>query len=342
VASKVCNGKLNTFSIGFADRDHDESEYAQKVAEYLGTEHHKYIVTENDAKELVGDMLEFYDEPFADSSAIPTMMVSRLAKRDVSMALSGDGGDELFHGYGAYIWAKRMHNLEPIKQMIGDLLSISPSDRYKRASYIFKYKNKEHLKSHIFSQEQYLFSELELARILNGNIYVDTGVEQDYSNYVRKLTPEEAQAIFDIRYYLKDDLLVKVDRASMKYSLEVRVPLLDHRLVELALNINPRFKISNGVQKFILKDILYDYVPKEFFDRKKSGFSIPLERWLQSDLSYLIDDYLNKDIISRYNLVNFSEVQRLIKKFRAGHGFLYNRIWALIVLHKFMVQNEKC
>jgi len=120
------------------------------------------------------------------------------------------------------------------------------------------------------------------------------------------------------------------------------VPLLDHRLVELALNINPRFKISNGVQKFILKDILYDYVPKEFFDRKKSGFSIPLERWLQSDLSYLIDDYLNKDIISRYNLVNFSEVQRLIKKFRAGHGFLYNRIWALIVLHKFMVQNEKC
>lgn len=341
VAAKVCNGKLNTFSIGFADRVHDESEYAQKVAEYLGTEHHKYIVTEDDAKELIGDMLDFYDEPFADSSAIPTMMVSRLAKKDVSMVLSGDGGDELFHGYGAYIWAKRMHSLEPIKQMIGDLLSVSPSDRYKRASYIFKYKNKEHLKSHIFSQEQYLFSELELAKLLNGNIFVDTGVEQDYSNYVRKLTPEEAQAIFDIRYYLKDDLLVKVDRASMKYSLEVRVPLLDHRLVELALNINPKFKISNGVQKFILKDILYSYVPKEFFDRKKSGFSIPLERWLHTDLSYLVNDYLNEDIVRRYNLVNYSEVQKLVKKFRAGHGFLYNRIWALIVLHKFMVNNEK-
>ena len=342
IASKVCTGKLNTFSIGFADRKHDESEYAQKIAEYLGTTHHKYTVTEDDAKELISDMLDFYDEPFADSSAVPTMMVSKLAKRDVTMVLSGDGGDELFHGYGAYIWAKRMNSLgkKPIKQLIGDILSISPSDRYKRASYIFKYKNKAHLKSHIFSQEQYLFSELELIKLLNGN-YVDAGVEQDYSNYVRKLTPEEAQAIFDIRYYLKDDLLVKVDRASMKYGLECRVPILDHRLVELALNISPKFKISNGVQKFILKDILYDYVPKEFFDRPKSGFSIPLERWLQTDLSYLISDYLNSDIIARYGIVNYAEVQKLIKKFNAGHGYLYNRLWALIVLHKFLVKNER-
>ena len=342
IASKVCPSKLNTFSIGFADRKHDESEYAQKIAEYLGTTHHKYTVTEDDAKELISDMLDFYDEPFADSSAVPTMMVSKLAKRDVTMVLSGDGGDELFHGYGAYIWAKRMNSLgkKPIKQLIGDILSISPSDRYKRASYIFKYKNKAHLKSHIFSQEQYLFSELELIKLLNGN-YVDAGVEQDYSNYVRKLTPEEAQAIFDIRYYLKDDLLVKVDRASMKYGLECRVPILDHRLVELALNISPKFKISNGVQKFILKDILYDYVPKEFFDRPKSGFSIPLERWLQTDLSYLISDYLNSDIIARYGIVNYAEVQKLIKKFNAGHGYLYNRLWALIVLHKFLVKNER-
>lgn len=342
IASKVCTGKLNTFSIGFADRKHDESEYAQKIAEYLGTSHHKYTVTEDDAKGLIGDMLDFYDEPFADSSAVPTMMVSKLAKKDVTMVLSGDGGDELFHGYGAYIWAKRMNSLgkKPIKQLIGDILSISPSDRYKRASYIFKYKNKAHLKSHIFSQEQYLFSELELIKLLNGN-YVDAGVEQDYSNYVRKLTPEEAQAIFDIRYYLKDDLLVKVDRASMKYGLECRVPILDHRLVELALNISPKFKISNGVQKFILKDILYDYVPKEFFDRPKSGFSIPLERWLQTDLSYLISDYLNSDIIARYGIVNYAEVQKLIKKFNAGHGYLYNRLWALIVLHKFLVKNER-
>lgn len=342
VASKVCGEKLNTFSIGFADKEKDESQYAKKIAEYLGTSHHEYIVTEDDARDMIGDMLEFYDEPFADSSVIPTMMVSKLAKHDVSMVLSGDGGDELFHGYGAYIWAKRMQSIGngPIRNLVGDLLSITPSNRYKRASYIFKYKKKEHLKSHIFSQEQYLFTETEISKLLTNNFNVDNNVEQDYSNYVRKLTPEEAQAIFDIKYYLKDDLLVKVDRASMKYALEARVPLLDHRIVELALNINPKFKISNGIQKFILKDILYDYVPKEFFDRKKSGFSIPLQRWLKTDLSYLIDDYLNKDIISRYNLVNYSEVQKLIKKFRSGQDYLYNRLWLLIVLHKFMLKNE--
>lgn len=340
VASKVCGDKLNTFSIGFADKDKDESQYARKIAEYLGTNHHEYIVTEDDARNMVAEMLDFYDEPFADSSLIPTMMVSKLAKKDVSMVLSGDGGDELFHGYGAYIWAKRMQNLEPFKHIVGDLLSIPASNKCRRASYIFKYKNKDHLKSHIFSQEQYLFSEIELSKLLKNNIYIDTNVEQDYSNYVRKLSPEESQAIFDIKYYLKDDLLVKVDRASMRYALEARVPLLDHRIVELALNINPKFKISNGIQKFILKDILYDYVPKEFFDRKKSGFSIPLQRWLKADLSYLIDDYLNADIIGRYDLVNYSEVQKLIKKFRSGHDYLYNRLWLLIVLHKFMIKNE--
>ena len=137
-----------------------------------------------------------------------------------------------------------------------------------------------------------------------------------------------------------------IDRAAAGIPAVQRVPRravtgFRHRLVELALNISPKFKISNGVQKYILKEVLYEYVPREFFDRKKSGFSIPLERWLQTDLSYLIDDYLNEDIIARYNLVNYDEVQKLIKKFRAGHGYLYNRLWSLIVLHKFMVKNEK-
>ena len=210
-----------------------------------------------------------------------------------------------------------MQSLGGFKELFANMLGLVPSNRYRRAAWLFRYKNREHLKSHIFSQEQYLFSELELQSLLQKHMYLDTSVDQDYSNYVRKLTPAEAQAIFDIKYYMKDDLLVKVDRASMKYGLEARVPLLDHRIVELALNISPKFKINNGIQKYILKDILYDYIPKEYFNRKKSGFSIPLQRWLLTDLSYLIDDYLNESVIKRYDVVKYDEVVRLIKKFRS-------------------------
>lgn len=343
IASKVHNKTINTFSIGFKNSIHDESKYAAQVAQYLGTNHHEYIVTEKDAKEIVSDMLDCYDEPFADTSAIPTMMVSKLAKKDVSMVLSGDGGDELFMGYGAYVWAKRLNKIhsESVRNIIGDILSSMPSNRYKRAALLFKYKNKEHIKSHIFSQEQFMFCEEEISRLLNKNIHTDNNIEQDFSNFVRKLTPEEAQAIFDLKYYLKDDLLVKVDRASMKYALEARVPLLDHRIVELAVNIDPKFKINGNTQKYILKDILYDYIPCEYFDREKWGFSIPLKNWMQEDLSYLIDEYLTEDIFKHFGIIRYSEVKKLITRFRNGQDYLYNRLWLLIVLNKFLLRNEK-
>jgi len=342
VASKVYNKRLNTFSIGFKDAKYDESKYAAKIAEYLGTNHHEYIVTEADARNIILDMLDFYDEPYADSSAIPTMILSKLAKEHVSMVLSGDGGDELFHGYGAYIWAKRLTTFpgNRMRGLLGAILKASPSNRSKRASYLFRYKDKTTLKSHIFSQEQYLFSEKELERLLNPDLIFENSLEQDFSNYVRKLTAEEAQAIFDLKYYLKDDLLVKVDRASMRYALETRVPLLDHRIVELSLNIDPKLKISGNTQKYLLKEILYTYIPKEYFDRPKWGFSIPLKKWLYTDLAFLINEYLNEGIINEFHVVDFSEVEKLIRKFRSGHDYLYNRLWLLIILHKFLIKNR--
>ncbi len=342
IAAKELNQKLNTFSIGFSDSKHDESKFASKVASYLGTNHHEYIVTESDARDIILDMLDFYDEPFADSSAIPTMMLSKLAKEKVSMVLSGDGGDELFHGYGAYKWAKRLATFpgNRMRVIMGIILGITPSNRYKRASYLYKYKDKANIKSHIFSQEQYLFSERELDKVLNPELIFDNSLEQDYSNFVRKLTPEEAQAVFDLRYYLKDDLLVKVDRASMRYALETRVPLLDHRIVEFALNVDPKLKISGNIQKYLLKEVLYDYIPKEYFDRPKWGFSIPLKRWLYTDLSFLINEYLNEGVINEFNYIEFKEVQKLVRKFKSGHDYLYNRLWLLIILHKFLIKNR--
>lgn len=342
IAAKTHSQKIDTFSLGFNEPKFDESKYAKQIADYLGTNHHQYIVSVDDVKSIILDMLDFFDEPFADSSAIPVMLISKFATQKVGVVLSGDGGDELFHGYGAYTWAKRLDKFpyKNFRNVFATILELSPSNRSKRASYLFKYKNKDTLKSHIFSQEQYFFSEKELRKILNPDLIFDNSLEQDYSNFVRKLTPEEAQAIFDLKYYLKDDLLVKIDRASMRYGLEVRVPLLDHRIVELALNLDPKLKNSKNIPKFLLKEILYDYLPREFFDRPKSGFAMPLKTWLNTDLAFLIKDYLNESVINEFNIIEFSEVQKLITEFKLGKDYLYNRLWLLIILHKFLIKNK--
>ena len=126
----------------------------------------------------------------------------------------------------------------------------------------------------------------------------------------------------------------------MRYALETRVPLLDNRIVEFALNVDPKLKIHGDVQKYLLKEVLYDYVPERFFDRPKWGFSIPLKRWLQTDLAFLINDYLNEGVIREFNVVEFKEVQKIVKKFKLGQDYLYNRIWLLIILHKFLIKNK--
>ena len=342
VASKFSKEPLNTFSVGFEESKFNESAYARKVADYLGTNHHEFTVTELDAQQMVIDLLNYYDEPFGDSSAIPTMLISRLAREHVTMVLSGDGGDELFHGYGAYQWARRL-NITPVHSMrhfISFLLSSVPSNRYKRAAHLFQYKQRRYIKSHIFSQEQYLFSLEELDKLLIDVNRAELSIDQDFSYFVRKLTPVEAQAVFDLRYYLKDDLLVKVDRASMRYSLETRVPLLDHRIVEFSLNLSPKLKIQKDTQKYLLKEVLYDYLPREFFNRPKWGFSIPLSKWLRNDMSYLIDEHLNEWVIRKHKIVDYDETAKLIKSFRNGTDYLYNRIWLLIILHRFL-ENDR-
>jgi asparagine synthase (glutamine-hydrolysing) len=142
-----------------------------------------------------------------------------------------------------------------------------------------------------------------------------------------------------MQYYLPDDLLVKVDRASMQYGLEARVPYLDHRVVEFALNLSPDLKYRNGISKYLLKEILYQYVPKPLFDRPKRGFSIPLHEWLRKDLKYLLDDYLNESVIEKAGVVKYGQVRALKRDFLEGNSYVYNRLWVLIVLHRFLLKN---
>lgn len=351
--------KVNTFSIGFEENTHNESEYAKAVAKYLGTDHHEFIVSYKDALNLIDAIFESYDEPFSDSSAIPTMLVSKLARQHVTVTLSGEGGDELFFGYGSYKWARRLNNplLRMARKPIASVMSQLPN-RYKRVSKLLNYKNAGHIRSHIFSQEQYHFTREELdSMLLNGYSTKNENIEERIvapsllrisDNYLfndhiqvkeRKLNAMELQSMFDLQYYLQDDLLTKVDRASMRYSLETRVPYLDHRVVEFALNLSPDLKYKNGISKYLLKQILFQYIPPRLFDRPKQGFAIPLVIWLRNELHYLIDHYLSREVITKYGIVKYEEVEKLKMEFESGVDFVYNRLWLLIVLHKWFERN---
>lgn len=340
-AVELAPQKVNTFSIGFHEAEYDESEHALAVAKHLKTEHHTFKVNVDEVLDLVPQLLDVYDEPFADSSAFPTMLVSRLAKQHVTVTLSGDGGDELFQGYGMYTWANRLDNpLISLGRKPLYYASKGLPDRYQRAGRIFNYPDRSRIPTHIFSQEQYYFSEQELSSLLISPNF-DFGAINGIPARTNDTTAADVQAFWDLEHYLKDDLLVKVDRAAMAYSLETRVPLLDKRLVEFALNLHSTLKVKADYgSKYLMKKTLYELVPRKLFERPKRGFAIPLMQWLQGPLSWMIDDYLAERIIEKHAVVHHSAVKHLIQKFRAGHQHLYNRIWVLIILHWWLEKNH--
>lgn len=334
VAQSIVGTSLNTFSIGFEEKSFvNEAPYARKVAQHLGTNHHEFIVSEKDALELIPGLFQVYDEPYGDSSAIPTMLVSKLAKQHVTMTLSGDGGDELFLGYGTYKWARRMDT--PMFKLFGKPISKALSmgnNRMKRVAELIDTSDTNRLKSHIFSQEQYLFANREISSVIKSNVFQELQFNEKRPSLHRKIISMEEQALFDLKFYLPDDLLVKVDRASMQYALETRVPLLDYRLVEFAINIDPDLKYHNGESKYILKHLLYDYVPKSYFNRPKWGFGVPLAKWMQSDLKQYVEDLLFLD----NDVINKAEIEKLYNRFKNGETFLYNRLWLITRLNEFL------
>jgi asparagine synthase (glutamine-hydrolysing) len=336
LAAKVSTKKINTYSIAVTDGKINEAPYAAAVAKHIGTNHHELPITQKEILEMVPSFMTAYDEPFTDSSAFPTMLVSKLARQHVTVTLSGDGGDELFGGYGTYLWAKKMEN--PLLRMAAPLVYTGTrflNSRYQRAGLLFEKHPAGHSKSHLFSQSQYFFSENEISELLVSPDFNFDAINQIFEG--RKLNAFEQMSFWDMENYLKDDLLVKVDRASMQYSLETRVPLLDYRVVEFALNLDPALKITKGgVMKHLLKEVLYEYVPRPLLDRPKWGFSIPLVKWLKTDLKWMVDKYCSKAMIERIGVVKYEKVKRLVEKYQSGKSdHLYNRIWTLIILHWF-------
>lgn len=336
IAQKVNSKPINTFSIGFKESSYNEAVYAKKIASHLATNHHEFIISYSEAIEQFDKIISAYDEPFADSSSIPTMLVSKLAKQYVTMTLSGDGGDEQFLGYGMYNWAKRLQN--PFVKSFGKPLRFifsKSNNRHKRASTLFGHHDEKTLPSHIFSVEQMFFTEPELDDVLKNESSSKLELNET-QGFKFGLDAQENQALFDINNYLKDDLLVKVDRASMQYGLETRVPLLDHRILEFSINLAPELKIKNGVSKYLLKEVLYDYIPKEFFDRPKWGFSIPIRFWLQKELKHLPEKYLSKEILEKHDIFDVEKVKEIERRYFAGEDYLFNKIWTIIMLNQWL------
>ncbi|MBL0742452.1 asparagine synthase (glutamine-hydrolyzing) [Chryseolinea lacunae] len=342
IAARHTTTPLKTFSIGFRESKFDESRYAKAVADHLKTDHTAYELSEREAAELMETYLRHFDEPFADTSAIPTMLVSKLARQQVTVVLTGDGGDELFQGYGAYTWANRLNNplWKLVRTPLAGSLKLIGKSRLERVARLLQHGPDDTDRSHIFSQEQYLFSQSETKTKLLRRPEDFHAFRYDESNFnTNHLNAGERQALFDLQFYLKDDLLVKVDRASMYYALECRCPLLDHSLIEYALSLDYNLKVKNGTAKFLLKELLREHIPTEYIDRPKWGFSVPLSRWMKGELRYLLDDYLNDTIVDEVGLFKIEYVRELKAAFFAGKEYIYNRLWVIIVLHKWWKEN---
>ncbi len=328
IAAEVHTQPLNTFNVSFEDAAFNETGYAREMASIIGAKHHIITVTRKEVMDGFEEGLGLVGEPFADSSVFPTMAVSRFAAQHVKMALSGDGGDELFMGYGAYTWAARMAK-PPVwagRKLIAAALRGRGGNRNWRAANVFDAPDKAGLAAHIFSQEQNFFAASEITR-LNGKPFRDPWTMPQLP---RTFTPAEQQAFFDLTNYLKDDLLVKVDRSSMRYGLEVRVPFLDHRLVELALNIDPALKTKGGTAKYPIKKMMERYYPNHLIYRQKWGFSIPLEKWLR-DAKVL-------DKVKMENEVKQVYFKELHKRYCASEAetYLYNRLYTIKALSGYI------
>lgn len=343
IAAKKYGPGLRTFSIAMPAASHNESTYAEAVARELKTNHTTFTLEPNFALEWVPRLPEIFSEPFADSSALPTLAVSKLAREEVTMVLTGDGGDELFWGYGAYRWADRLSRAPwsnvSFQSGLAALMSLG-RDRERRAARLLRPAiNGIAQQAHIFSQEQYLFRAEEVAR-LTGRIPTDRLSAWRSPPVLDLRSAPARQAFFDLTGYLPDDLLVKVDRATMANSLEARVPLLDYRVVEFALGLPDDLKWRNGQEKYLLKQLLYQYLPSELFQRPKWGFSVPLASWLLNEGKTLVNQWVLDPSAYRHGMLNQKEALRHVKAFRRGDKLAYNRVWLLLVFNQWMNYHE--
>jgi len=331
IVAKELGEKLDTFSIKFSDVQFDESNIAKEVANLLGTKHHTLDCKPEDMIDLMENINDYYDEPYNDVSSLAMMILSRETKKHVTVALSGDGGDELFWGYNNYFRLEKVSHLYKLPKFVRNIGSLilnkSSNYRLKKIAEGLKLDNLEEL----FLYTGRLF---DFEKLFNQKNIL---CQDEYKKYLfNEKHFFERISDYDIKTYMNGDIFTKIDRATMAYSLEARAPLVDYRIVEFSQKIPFKYKYKNSSGKNILKDILYEYLPKEIFDRPKSGFTVPLKNWFRNELKEYVYETLSLENLKKIDNININYVNIMIENHMNSSENNYSQIWALMVYIKWM------
>lgn len=341
LAQEISERPVRTFCIGFNDKRYNEAEYASMVASHLGTDHTELYIDEKELFEMVEDIPKFYDEPFADSSQIATMMVSKLARQEVTVALSGDGGDEFFCGYNVYDKIAKAQKLDALGGMVHSVANL-PGLRNLDAEQKLPFKVR------VISSNR----NPETKTQLGSPYYIDVArkmvlgeQESCFYEFESKYAATDWQTkrmLLDMETYLPGDILVKVDRASMRYSLENRCPILDKNVCEYSFRIPHEFKYKDGIKKYILKDIAYDYIPRDLLDRPKTGFAVPLDSWLRGPLKKQLLRMSEPERLEKQGIFAPEYTNEMIKRYietgdrGASTGANFSRlVWSFFVFQQW-------
>ena len=320
------NSKVQTFSIGFTEKDYNEAQYAKKVAEHIGTDHVELYVNSQQSMEIIPKLANLFDEPFGDASAIPTYLVSKLASKAVKVVLSGDGGDELLGGYRRYHNQKSIIAWSMLKHVPSNVLKIlqnfNISENFNSLIDRCNYKEFNHFYRRNISQWDDSLLREEYTE--NASIF-----EQHID--VMHLTYLQRMMYIDSMTYLPEDILTKVDRSSMANSIETRIPLLDKNVIKCCWSLNDKLLNKNNSHKYILKKLLAEYVPMNLTERPKKGFSVPIDKWIRGPLRGWAEDLLSKQKIEKSGFFNYSEISKKWNEHINGKKNWRDSLWLLLM-----------
>lgn len=341
IAQSLSEKPIKTFAIGFFEERYNEAKYASKVAKYLGTDHTEMYISEKEMFDLVESIPQFYDEPFADSSQIPTMLVSALAKEQVTVALSGDGGDEFFCGYNIYKTIERARKLDFAGGIVHGfcnlpgLKQIHLQEKLPFSVRVIAGNRDPQLKTQLLNPD---YMRLAEGMVPGENICCGYPIEKHYP----KRNWQVKRMLLDMDTYLPGDILCKVDRASMKYSLENRCPILDKDVMEYSFRLDHTMKYMNGNKKRILKDIAYDYIDRDLLERPKVGFGVPLDKWMRGPLKEQLLSLSDTNYLKNQGLFDYEFLNRMLTGYLEngdqgpGSGANYSKIfWSFFVFQKW-------